>query len=119
MFISWMSRSIKALRYSYQGLKSSVKTEVSFQLEVILILILTPCAIILAHSFKDVLYLLGPFIFVLSLELINTAIENIINEVGQGRIRHRFRVAKDCGSAAVFLTLLWGMITWVIYIAEC
>ncbi len=106
--------------WSLSGLKHAVKNELSFKLEIVATLILTPLAYLLAFDLTQLLLLLLSLYNVLIIELINTAIEATINRTG---IEHNelSKIAKDTGSAAVFLSILivavvWGAILWLRFI---
>jgi diacylglycerol kinase (ATP) len=86
-------------------------------MEVYLFIILIPCAFLLAKTNIDLILLLGTGLLVLLIEIINSAIEAVVDLVC-GEERHELAGhAKDMGSAAVFmsqmiLALTWGLIAY-------
>ena len=107
-----------AFLWSMQGLRASFKHEASFRLEVYLALILTPCAIYLAKSPMQLLVLLSVLLLVLIIEILNSAIEAVVDMVCGEKYHDLAKRAKDMGSAAVFLGQVLVVSTWatVIYI---
>lgn len=111
-----LKRIIWAGYYSYQGLRSAVKNEAAFRQELILMLILIPLAFWLGETVEQQLLLIGPCVLVVVVELLNSAIEAVVDRIGSER--HVLSgQAKDMGSAAVLLSLLlvalsWGLIGW-------
>ena len=79
-------------------------------------LILIPLAFWLGETVEEQLLLIGPCILVVVAELINSAIEAVVDRIGPER--HVLSgQAKDMGSAAVFFCLIlvvvsWGLIGW-------
>ena len=93
----------KAFLYSMSGLKFLLK-ERAFKQELILSLILTPLIFIFNISTIMRLYVISALFLVLILEAVNTAIEVTINRIGV-EFHELSKIAKDIGSAFVFLAL--------------
>lgn len=111
-----LKRIINAAGYSWSGLKSTFKHEAAFRQELLLCCILSPIAIYLATSAVELSLLLGSLFLVLIVELLNSAIEAVVDRFG-GEHHELSGRAKDIGSAAVLLALLnvlviWGLILW-------
>lgn len=105
-----------ALINSLQGFKWLIKNEAAFQQELVLILLLSTFSCFLNISLLLHLLLIVSLIFVLLVEVINTAIEATIDRIG---LEHHSLsgLAKDLGSLAVFLSLViavatWGVVLW-------
>jgi len=103
---------INAAKWSMQGLQATFKHEASFRLEFYLALILIPCAIYLSQSAVQLLLLLACVLFVLILEIINSAIEAVVDMVCGDKFHELAKRAKDMGSAAVFLGQVLVLFTW-------
>lgn len=101
-----------ALRWSLKGIRSALKTEVAFQQEVVGAIILIPVAIFLPLTVGYRLMLIGCILLVLIVELINSAIEAVVDLVSP-EYHELAGKAKDCGSAAVFLSLISAGIIWL------
>ena len=102
-----------ALRYSIRGLAHAVRVESAFRQELIGAAILLPLAFVLDLPPLETVALVGSVVLVLIVELVNSSIEAAIDRISFDHHRLSGR-AKDLGSAAVFLALLWCAITWVL-----
>jgi diacylglycerol kinase (ATP) len=100
-----------AMKWSLQGLRAAWLHESSFRLEVYLLVALTPLALWLGHSAIERVLLIGSGLLVLSLELVNSAIEAVIERYGAEANELAGR-AKDMASAAVFVLMLNVAMTW-------
>jgi diacylglycerol kinase (ATP) len=107
-----VKRVVKAAGYSYQGISAALKNEAAFRQEALLFLVLTPLAFYLGDSALEILLLVSSLLIVLIVELLNSAIEAIVDRVGTEHHELSGR-AKDMGSAAVFISLVLVFITWV------
>ncbi|OOE50472.1 diacylglycerol kinase [Salinivibrio kushneri] len=107
-----MQRIFKATEFSIQGLKAAWKNEAAFRQEVVLVLILVPFALLMSIPLLTKLILIGSLLLILIVELINSAIEAVVDRVGKEH--HELSgQAKDIGSAAVLLTLILAVVTWL------
>ena len=109
-------RIFYAAKYSWQGLCSSFKHEAAFRQELFLAVILIPTAFWLGDSALEVAILIASVLLLLIVELINTAIEAVVDRHGD-EWHELAGMAKDVGSAAVMLALImvavvWGLIVW-------
>lgn len=107
-----ITRIIKAGGYSMQGLQAAFRHEAAFRQELLLALIFIPLAFFVAVGPVERIVLIGLTLIVLIVELLNSAIEAVVDRVGMEHHELAGR-AKDMGSAAVLLSLfLWGY-AWV------
>ncbi len=103
----------RALGYSWQGLKAAWLEERAFREEVALGVVLVPAALYLGRSGLERAALIAPVILVLIVELLNSALEAIVDR--GGLVKDRLAaMAKDMGSAAVLLSLLLLLCVWVL-----
>lgn len=102
-----------ALRYSWQGLCAAWQHEAAFRQELLLLALLAPLALWLSASPAELLLLLGSFVFVLIVELMNSALEAVADAVTLERHPLIGR-AKDLASAAVFLSLALASCIWLV-----
>ena len=109
--IDGLRRIFKATRYSMQGLKAAWVHEPSFRQEVRAIAVLTPVSMWLAESVTQWLWLIFACLLVVITELLNSGIESAVDRWGpeQNELIGR---AKDLGSAAVFVSLLFLFTVW-------
>ena len=111
-----LRRIIRATLNSVAGLRAAWRNEAAFRQECVLAVILTPAAFWVGDSAVELVLLIGSVMFVLIVELLNSAIEATVDRVGTERHELSGR-AKDLASAAVLLSLLlaavtWGLILW-------
>lgn len=106
-----LTHLIKSTGYSLKGLKFAIKHETAFRQELFLSLFLIPLALWLAPSKLEGLLLIGSILLVLITELLNSAIEAVVDRIGLEYHELSGR-AKDLGSASVFIALVLVVITW-------
>lgn len=113
---SGLKRIFSAFFYSLDGLKSAWKYEHAFRQEVGLFLLGTVIALLLPFSALEKLLLIGMLLLILIVELINSAVEAVVDRVSLD-YHPLSKNAKDIGSAAVLLTCLLTAAAWatVIY----
>ena len=107
------ARVISATNYSWAGLKAAFKHEAAFRQELFLCIVLAPVALWLAQTGFERALLLGSLLLVLIVELLNSAIEAVVDRVSDEHHELAGR-AKDIGSAAVFVALLNVVVTWAL-----
>ena len=104
----------RAFNWSLQGLRATWMLESSFRLEVYLFVLLAPLAVWLGADGVERALLVGSMVLVLVVEVLNSAVEAVVDRWGVEHHELAGR-AKDMGSAAVFLADLnvfacWGFI---------
>jgi len=106
-----LSRLFKALRYSMQGLAAAFRHEAAFRQELLLALVLLPLALWISRSPSEAVLLIGSLVFVLIVELLNSALETVADSV---TLEHHPLIgqAKDLGSAAVLLSIILAALIW-------
>lgn len=105
------ARLLNALRYSWQGLRAALRHEAAFRQELALSLPLLLLLPWVAEGPLHALALVGVWVAVWVVELLNSAIEALADAQSLGHHPLLGR-AKDLGSAAVLLTLLFALATW-------
>ena len=106
-----LRRIFKATRYSLQGLQAAWRYEPSFRQEVRAIAVLIPVSMWLAESVSQWLWMFFACLVVVITELINSGIEAAVDRWGAEHHELIGR-AKDLGSAAVFVSLLFLFVVW-------
>lgn len=109
-----IKRIIDATGYSWKGLSAAFKNESAFRQELALCIMLVPLAFWLGKTGVEFSLLLGSLFLVLIVEILNSAIEAVVDRSGD-EFHELSGRAKDMGSAAVMLALLnvimiWGLI---------
>lgn len=109
-----IGRLVRAVGFSLQGLRAAWRHEAAFREEVLLSLVLFPCAFWLGHDAADYAILLSSLLIFLITELLNSAVEALTDRVGT-ELHELSGRAKDLGSAAVFLAFLLLVLVWSMY----
>jgi len=102
-----------AFRWSMQGLRAAWRHEASFRLEAMLAVVLIPLGLWLGDGGVEKLLLVLAPMLVLSAELLNSAIEAVIDKVSP-EFNELAGRAKDMGSAAVFVLLVLVVLSWAL-----
>ncbi len=106
-----LARAWRALGYSLAGLRAAWRHESAFRQELLVALIVIPLGLWLGQGGVEKVLLAGSWVLVLIVELLNSAIEAVVDRIGQERHELAGR-AKDLGSAAVLLTILLAILIW-------
>lgn len=102
---------MNAFVFTFAGLKAAWKNELAFRTETIVILILTPVGIWLGRSAAEWALLIASCLLILITELLNSALEAVVDRVGPERHELSKR-AKDLGSAAAFISMIAAAVVW-------
>lgn len=112
-----MERLYRAAINTWNGLKAAARTEAAFRQEIVVFLVAIPLAFVVGQSAWTRLVLIGVLVFVMVVELLNTAIEKLADRVTRA-IDVEIGIVKDIGSAAVGLALLLAGAVWLLAIAQ-
>ncbi len=105
-----LNRVWHAFGYSLAGLRAGWH-EKAFQQEAVAAVVLIPLSFWLGQSWIEISLLIGSVVFVMVVELLNTGLESAIDRVGP-EWHDLSKRAKDMGSAAVRLSLLFCLGVW-------
>lgn len=108
-----LRRLINALGYSRAGLTDAWRHEAAFREEVALAMLAVPLALWLGNGGVERALLIGSVVLVLIVELLNSAVEAVVDRVSAERHELSKR-AKDIGSAAVLMTLALAAAVWAL-----
>lgn len=106
-------RVIRATGYSIKGLKAAYIYEAAFRQEVWLSFFLIPIGFFIGDGAIEKVLLCGTVLIVLITELLNSALEALVDRIGSEYHELSGR-AKDIGSAAVFMAMLLFGLTWLL-----
>lgn len=111
-----IDRVLRAFGYSMQGMLAALRGESAFRQEMALAVVMLPAAFWLGRGWVEVALLAGSVLLVLIVELLNSAIEAVVDRVSLD-LHDLSKLAKDYGSAAVLLALLlcggiWAAALW-------
>lgn len=111
-----VARLWRAARFSLSGLQAAFRTQAAFRLELLLLLFVVPIARLLAKNAIERTLLIGSWMLVIIVEILNSAIEAVVDRIGVERNDLSGR-AKDFGSAAVFCAVLLAFAVWTLILA--
>ncbi|KEQ16575.1 diacylglycerol kinase [Endozoicomonas numazuensis] len=106
------TRILYASMYSIKGFRAAWKNEAAFRQEIILLIIGFGIASYLPLNRFEMLALIGSLIIIIITELLNSAIEAVVDRTGSDWNELSGR-AKDMGSAAVMSALILAALTWL------
>ncbi len=112
-----LKRIVKATGYSIQGLKAAFKHEAAIRQELALLSIAVILAWLVDVGMVERILMIGVVVLVLIVELVNSAIEAVVDRIGIERHELSGR-AKDIGSAAVMVALVFAGFTWLYILAS-
>ncbi|MFB1074782.1 diacylglycerol kinase [Vibrio diabolicus] len=112
-----LKRIVKATGYSIQGLKAAFKHEAAIRQELALLSIAVILAWLVDVGMVERILMIGVVVLVLIVELVNSAIEAVVDRIGIERHELSGR-AKDIGSAAVMVALAFAGFTWLYILAS-
>lgn len=108
-----LARIRSACGYSLDGLAGAWRHEDAFRQEVWLALVLIPVACFMPVGGAGRALMIGSVLLVLVVELLNSAIEAVVDRVSLEH-HHLAKRAKDAGSAAVMLSLINVAVVWLL-----
>ncbi len=112
-----MDRLLRATVNTWNGLIAAARSEEAFRQELVALVLAIPLAFLVADLAWKRLALIGVVVFVLVVELLNTAIEKLADRVNLA-IDPQIGQVKDMGSAAVGMALLMAGAAWLLALAE-
>lgn len=107
-----LGRIIKAGKCSLLGLQAIYKHEAAFRQELMVAVVLTPVAFVLGKSALGISLMLVGLALVLLVEVINSAIEAVVDRIGLEHHELSGR-AKDLGSLAVLIAIIMCVLIWL------
>ena len=107
-----IKRILKAFTYSYQGFVSAYKSEAAFRQDLLFCAFFSLVAVFLPTSLSNKLHLICSLLLILLAELINTAIETVVDRISPD-YHELSKKAKDIGSLLVLLSFVYVGIYWL------
>jgi len=112
-----LARIWAATVYSAEGLRACFRSEEAFRIESILSVFLIPLAFILGETALETTMLLFPIVLVLLVELLNSAVEAVVDRVSLD-YHELSKKAKDIASGAVFISLMTFLLIWSVLLFD-
>ncbi|MGA2779489.1 MAG: diacylglycerol kinase [Steroidobacteraceae bacterium] len=112
-----ITRILRAFGYSLQGFRHAWHEEAAFRQELLLSLVVVPVGLYLGHNGVERALLVGPMLLILIVEILNSAVEAVVDR--SGTERHPLAgMAKDMGSAAVLLSFILLGTVWLLILSD-
>ena len=111
-YVNPLHRLYQATRYSLNGLYHAFKKEQAFAYEAVILCLLAALCIVFRLSWVRVLTLMGAWLMVMALELVNSAVEKAFDLISR-EYHQDIKAGKDMLSASVFLMISLNMGLWV------
>ncbi len=108
---------LNAAIWSAAGIREAWKNELAFRVEAIIIIIMIPAGLWLGRSAVERALLVAACLLILIVELLNSAIEAVVDRIGKERHELSGR-AKDMGSAAAFFSMLTAALVYAVIAYE-
>ena len=115
--LNWIAdvwkRLVSATRFSLAGLRAAYRHEQAFRLELLVLVLVVPLGLWLGEPGAQRALLIGSWCLVLIVELLNSAMEVLVDRLWPERSELAGR-AKDMGSAAVFCAIVLSIAVWLL-----
>src|SRR5271167_3552121 len=112
-----ITRLLRAFGYSLQGFRYTWREEAAFRQEVALSLVVIPAGLYFGNTGVERALLVCPMLLILVVELLNSAVEAVVDR--SGTERHPLAgMAKDMGSAAVMLSFVLLGTVWLLILSD-
>ena len=115
--VGGIRRIWNAALYSVAGIRAAFRNEAAFRQEFMLCAVMVPAAFWVGENAVERSLLVGTCLLVLVVELLNSAVEAVVDRIGEDMHKLSGR-AKDMGSAAVFISLWLTVICWGMIVFE-
>lgn len=106
-----------AFKYTFAGLEAAWKNELAFRGEAVVAIIMVPLGLWLGRSAVEQALLIASILLILLTELLNSALEAVVDRIGSQRHELSKR-AKDMGSAAAFISMVTAALVWILIALE-
>lgn len=115
--VGLIRRLVNATQYSINGLTAGLRTQPPLRYEFYVLAIALPAAWFLGSGAVERALMIGTCLLVVVVELVNSAIETVVDRIGAERHELSGR-AKDLASAAVFFSIILASSVWAILLSE-
>jgi diacylglycerol kinase (ATP) len=104
---------LKNTSYAIDGFKHALKSETSFKIELVIFLIFIPVIYLLPFELVYKIILIFSYMLIMIVELINSAIENVVDLVTK-EIHPLAKTSKDIGATAVSFSVILNIVCWIL-----
>ena len=109
-----MQKFRNALKHGFEGIGFVIKTQRNFRFQIVILLVVIFSGFFFSISLGEWLIILLISTIVLSLEIVNTAIEKAVDTSTNGDYSPHAKIAKDTAAGAVVLASLFSIIIGLI-----
>jgi len=110
--MKYITRLFAASRYAWQGFQQAARHEAAFQSELAVLPLAVWAAFSWGETALEIGVLISSYLLIMLTELLNSAIEAVVDRISEEH--HELSgLAKDLGSAAVFVAMLIAVILWL------
>ena len=107
----------KNASYAIDGFFHAIKNETSFKIEVAIAIILLPVIYFLPFILIYKLILLITYFMIMIAELLNSAVENVVDLVTTD-IHPLAKASKDIGATAVLFSVILHLLCWTVILLD-
>src|SRR5262245_30748743 len=112
-----LNRLVRVMVISLIGLRDVYRSEPVFRQELLVLFVVISVAWLLTSTGAERALLIGSWMLVIVIEMVNLVIEAVIDRIGQER--HKLsRKAKDCGSVVVFCAIVLSVVVWILVLVS-
>lgn len=112
-----MKAFLKAFVYAFQGIIAAIKTQRNFRIHIIMMIYVTSFSFFYNLSKIEYMILILTFAMVVSLELVNTALENVV-DLCSPEYNKLAKMGKDCAAGAVLIAAIGAVIIGIFMFAD-
>jgi len=112
-----LKRFTNAILFSVAGFRATWKHEEAFRQEVVAFIVAVPLAFWLTNDNVERVLLIASVVLVMIVELLNSAVEAVVDRVGT-EFHELAGRAKDIGSSAVMLSIMLAIATWLLILVK-
>ena len=108
-----MKKLIKSFKYAFEGIFTGIKKEQNMKIHMVIMILVIIFGILFKISKIEWIICIALFGLVISMELINTAIENTVDLITKEK-NEQAKIAKDVAAGAVLISAIYAIVVGVI-----
>ena len=108
-----MKKLLKSFKYAFEGIFTGIKEEQNIKIHIAIMILVIIFGIILKINTTEWIICIALFGLVISMELINTAIENTVDLITKEK-NEQAKIAKDVAAGAVLVSAIVAVIIGLI-----
>jgi len=105
--------TVKSFEYAFSGMRTAFRNEPNLRIHAVLALLALTLGLVLKLSFLEWVFLTFTIFYVITLELLNTVLEQVVNLVSP-EIQPAAKIAKDVSAACVLLAAILSVIVGLV-----